>query len=68
VMRHHRPLFARGLGRTDLDIAIDRDRITADNFSIEMSRQRQRERGLAAPCRADQHNQRLEFLAQRALQ
>src|SRR5262245_3584048 len=66
MMRGSQPFFRRGLGRADVEFAIDGDRIAADDFSSQLFREMQRECGLTA-ARGPQHHQK-KRLAQAALQ
>src|ERR1700748_629813 len=57
VMRYLPPLRGGGLGRTDLQTLIDRDRIATDNLSVELLRQGNGERGFATSSRTQDHDQ-----------
>src|SRR5208337_155803 len=50
-------LLAGRLGGADLKIAIERDRIATDNFSCELLRKLDGERGLAGRSRPKNYNQ-----------
>jgi hypothetical protein len=57
VMRCAGAFCRRWFGAADVEVAIDGDRIAVDDFAGEALGQRQRQRGLAAACRADDGNQ-----------